>query len=220
MATSAQVLANQQNALLSTGPTTEEGKAISSGNAFRHGCYAATLRFSSPEEEAAFDKLHAEFRRNYHPSCGAEEVCVYDLTRARWLEDHRAQEESATAIYLRKKLLQSPDPEDPEKPIEVRMAEIRVTNKTLRSLARRATQIRLMATAALKELQRLQKEFQTLMAERIRRQMDEQLGVIEFPSWPPQGAALSAPGNIGFDPFSLEDCPLEPPEDLRSPQPE
>jgi hypothetical protein len=43
MSSSAQVLANQANALLSTGPKTEEGKKKSSLNAWRHGLTGQTV---------------------------------------------------------------------------------------------------------------------------------------------------------------------------------
>src|SRR5882724_5799554 len=43
MATPAQILANRENAQHSTGPTTEEGKAVSAGNAVRHSLTARGL---------------------------------------------------------------------------------------------------------------------------------------------------------------------------------
>ena len=41
MSSQAQIAANRANAQLSTGPRTEEGKAASSRNAYRHGLFAA-----------------------------------------------------------------------------------------------------------------------------------------------------------------------------------
>ncbi len=55
MASDAQIRANRANALLSTGPRTEEGKARISRNALIHGAVPAMLL---PEEyQAAFHEL-------------------------------------------------------------------------------------------------------------------------------------------------------------------
>ncbi len=49
MSTQAQILANQANSLHSSGPKTEEGKAISSKNNFRHGLTGPDVaRFCQP----------------------------------------------------------------------------------------------------------------------------------------------------------------------------
>src|SRR3981081_4740662 len=50
--------ANRLNALKSTGPKTEEGKAISRANALKHGLTATVIK--TPEEaEAATNRTHA-----------------------------------------------------------------------------------------------------------------------------------------------------------------
>src|SRR5215475_7298679 len=57
MASAAQVIANQANAQLSTGPLTPEGKARVSQNALRHGLTARHLVIR-PDELDEFASLH------------------------------------------------------------------------------------------------------------------------------------------------------------------
>jgi len=66
MATAAQVLANQANAQLSTGPKTDEGKARSSRNNLNHGLAAGVL-ILSPEEQARFCEFEANLRAECKP---------------------------------------------------------------------------------------------------------------------------------------------------------
>ena len=51
MASSAQILANQKNAMLSTGPKTPEGKSAAARNSIRHGLSGA-FRVLANEDEA------------------------------------------------------------------------------------------------------------------------------------------------------------------------
>jgi hypothetical protein len=66
MATERQVASNQRNALLSTGPTTTEGKARSRANALKHGLAADTLIIDSIEAE--FAERKAEWEQTYKPT--------------------------------------------------------------------------------------------------------------------------------------------------------
>ena len=51
MSTEKQLIANQQNAQLSTGPSTMSGKAIVATNAIKHGIFTKDLILSSEEEK-------------------------------------------------------------------------------------------------------------------------------------------------------------------------
>ena len=67
MATTAQLLANQQNAALSTGPRTPDGKAASSPNATKHGLSSA-FRVLAHEDQEEFDRFpHQVIAVDFNP---------------------------------------------------------------------------------------------------------------------------------------------------------
>ncbi|HZQ50807.1 MAG TPA: hypothetical protein VFB14_01355 [Bryobacteraceae bacterium] len=78
MASTAQLNANRANAQLSTGPSTEAGKAISSKNAVKTGLTGRTVLV--PTEDAALYESHlASFREHYKPAGEAELNLVQSL---------------------------------------------------------------------------------------------------------------------------------------------
>lgn len=84
MSTQAQILANRENAQLSTGPTSEAGKASSAKNSFRHGLTGpfVVLAWESQEEYRA---LRAELFAEHQPATVTEEMLVEDMAQAHWL---------------------------------------------------------------------------------------------------------------------------------------
>jgi len=91
------VESNRQNALRSTGPRTEEGKAIVSRNGLRHGGYAARVEAiphlgEDPEE---FEALHAGLVESLHPVGALENELVGKMTSSWWrmLRAGRAERE-------------------------------------------------------------------------------------------------------------------------------
>jgi len=83
MATDAQIAANQQNAQLSTGPTSDTGKAASSLNALKTGLTGRTVLL--PTEDAALYAAHlAEFRNRFAPVGPAENNLVQSLADTQW----------------------------------------------------------------------------------------------------------------------------------------
>ena len=66
MSSNAQIKANQQNALSSTGPTTEAGKQISSQNAAKHGFTGLSLIVTAAEKEA-YDAHVQAYMDHYQP---------------------------------------------------------------------------------------------------------------------------------------------------------
>jgi hypothetical protein len=96
--TAAQLTACRENAQLSTGPRTQEGKKRSSLNAFRHGL-TGQIVIHTPEDEKAFKK-HCDGIREALAPVGALEL---DLAQAiaedRWrLNRARALENSIFAL--------------------------------------------------------------------------------------------------------------------------
>ncbi len=84
MSTAAQFAANQANAQLSTGPKTQEGKAASSLNNFRHGC---TGRFMLlPQEDVReFQALQEALNREHQPATPTEVLLVERMVEHFWL---------------------------------------------------------------------------------------------------------------------------------------
>ena len=93
----AKLAANRANAQASTGPRTEEGKAISSLNNLRHGFNGAfcVLPSENPREFIGLmNDLHAEHK----PATPTERLLVMDMARHYWLIQRaiRLQEECFT----------------------------------------------------------------------------------------------------------------------------
>ncbi len=83
MSTSAQVAANQKNAQLSTGPTSETGKAKSSVNAVKTGLTGRTVLL--PNEDAVFYEAHvSQFMKSHAPVGDDERNLVQSLADTEW----------------------------------------------------------------------------------------------------------------------------------------
>ena len=83
MSTSAQIAANQKNAQLSTGPTSETGKAKSSLNAVKTGLTGRTILL--PGDDAALYEAHVtEFIQRFQPAADDERNLVQSLADTEW----------------------------------------------------------------------------------------------------------------------------------------
>jgi hypothetical protein len=82
MSTTAQILANRQNAVHSTGPKSPEGKEISSRNATRHGLAGVftVLPHENPED---FNDLAARVRDEFQPATESENFLVNQMIQSR-----------------------------------------------------------------------------------------------------------------------------------------
>jgi hypothetical protein len=96
MATAAQITANQQNARMSTGPQTPEGKAAASRNATTHGLNAVNPVLPH-ESQSEFDRLHAQYRDELEPEGLREDQLVRQIAEAQWRQ-HRLQRIEAEFI--------------------------------------------------------------------------------------------------------------------------
>ena len=83
MSTLRQVEANRRNALLSTGPVTEEGKRRSRQNAVRHGLTAETVidMLEDAEDYAAFEM---SVTADYDPQSAVERELILRLASLLW----------------------------------------------------------------------------------------------------------------------------------------
>src|SRR5690242_6533061 len=109
MATLAQTTANRTNALLSTGPRSVEGKAVSARNATKLGIYSQA-EIIPGEDPAELDALAAEYERIYLPAGPVEASLVERAVRAQWLERRCARLE---AEVLRVRAAECQDSSDP-----------------------------------------------------------------------------------------------------------
>ncbi|HEY7303578.1 MAG TPA: hypothetical protein VH601_05665 [Bryobacteraceae bacterium] len=83
MSTQAQVDANRRNAQLSTGPTSESGKAKSSLNAVKTGLTGRTVLL--PGDDAALYETHvARFNERFQPVGDGEQNLVQSLADTEW----------------------------------------------------------------------------------------------------------------------------------------
>src|SRR5215510_12975874 len=83
MTTERKIIANQQNAKLSTGPRTESGKRRSRRNAIRHGLTAETV-IDTLEDAADYKAFERAIKCNYSPQNAIEGQLVSRLTSLLW----------------------------------------------------------------------------------------------------------------------------------------
>src|SRR4051812_25833591 len=75
--------ANRANALLSTGPTTSEGKAVSSLNAVKTGLTGRTILLPS-EDADAYEAHMARYQEEFQPVGEREKTLVQNLAETQW----------------------------------------------------------------------------------------------------------------------------------------
>ncbi|MGD0498557.1 MAG: hypothetical protein ABSC23_08985 [Bryobacteraceae bacterium] len=83
MATPAQIHANRLNAMKSSGPRTDAGKAASRFNALKHGIDARSLVIPG-EDPAQLEALALEYQRRFQPADPMEAYLVDTLVGADW----------------------------------------------------------------------------------------------------------------------------------------
>ena len=83
MATERQIIANRENAQLSTGPRTPDGKANSSSNALRHGLAARGL-IVLPGHEPEFEQLESGLRAGLKPFGTLQETMFKCVLESAW----------------------------------------------------------------------------------------------------------------------------------------
>ena len=92
MATESQILANQSNAQLSTGPKTESGKAASSQNNLKYGLTGSSFAVLEFEDQDEYDHVLCGLRFEHQPATMTESILVEKMAQSYWL--------SKRALYL------------------------------------------------------------------------------------------------------------------------
>ena len=83
---------NRVNAQKSTGPKSEQGKAASSQNSFKHGLYSKALLIPG-EDRADFEALRADLAAEHRPVGVTEELLVDEIAQHYWrMKRYRALE--------------------------------------------------------------------------------------------------------------------------------
>ena len=113
MSTQAQAVANRANSKHSSGPKTEEGKAASSQNNFRHGLSGA-FQVLPLEDGAAFSALQEALLAEHQPSTITENIFVEKMAQSYWLRQRAlhlqnscftgeppSEQQKQLALYLR-----------------------------------------------------------------------------------------------------------------------
>jgi|SRR5579883_597241 uncharacterized protein YecA (UPF0149 family) len=83
MATTAQILANRQNAEKSLGPVTTEGKIRVSQNATKFGLFSVA-NFVRPEEQDIFAEFESGYIAELAPDSSLEETLAREIIHAAW----------------------------------------------------------------------------------------------------------------------------------------
>jgi hypothetical protein len=83
MASPAQILANRENAQLSSGPKTQAGKQTASRNSLRHGLTGTQIVIPG-EDTSAFEELREGMHRSYNPANEAERVLTDQIAANAW----------------------------------------------------------------------------------------------------------------------------------------
>src|SRR5579872_6565830 len=101
MSSQAQIDANRRNALKSTGPKTEAGRAAVRLNGLTHGLTAETLVLAG-ESQTDFGSLLASLEAEHEPATPTEAALVSQLAMATW---RLRRGYHAEASFLTKRLL-------------------------------------------------------------------------------------------------------------------
>jgi uncharacterized protein YecA (UPF0149 family) len=83
MSSTAQILANRQNAEKSSGPVSAEGKAGVSQNATKLGLFSVAS-FVRPEEQDIFDEFESGYMAELSPATPLEQTLTREIIQAAW----------------------------------------------------------------------------------------------------------------------------------------
>jgi hypothetical protein len=149
MATSAQILANRENSLHSSGPVSIQGKAASARNSTRHGLTSKQIVLPG-EDHAEFDALRESLFRLYTPANDTERTLAEEVAAGSWRLARARRQETAIIHKLIGDNVENPD---------VAFATLFIEKpKEIERVMRYITAIERSYYRALNKLEKLQKE--------------------------------------------------------------
>jgi hypothetical protein len=148
MTSAAKAVANRQNAQLSTGPRTEEGKAASSRNSVRHGLTGTQIVMPG-EDAAAYEEMRQGMQDSYCPANEPERALVDQIAANYWRLLRAQRVETAFLAKL------AEGSEDPSLAIAAAFLE---RPKDLDRIQRYVTAASNAFYKAMKELEKMQRE--------------------------------------------------------------
>jgi len=159
MSTQAQISANQTNARLSTGPTTEAGKAKVSLNAVKTGLTGRTVVLPS-EDAAEYQQFCADYEKEFAPVGRREADLVQSIVDALWrLRRIPALE---MAIYTRARCIDFVDAfQEFDPPVRAGMIEVQAAlkyEKELKNLHLQEARLRRRYEKTLAELREIRQD--------------------------------------------------------------
>jgi hypothetical protein len=150
MATPAQVIANNANAQLSTGPRSVEGKAASSRNSLKLGIHAQSMIIPG-EEIAELEELTAAHQQKFQPVGPVEAELLEIVIRSAWMKRRYARIETD---YLSARIAALP--EGTEYPLGAVMVQDAANGNTMQKIFRRQQAAQRDWYKAIETLARLQ----------------------------------------------------------------
>lgn len=157
MATEAQIAANQQNAQLSSGPVTPDGKHRSSHNAIKTGLTGQTVLL--PTDNVAVYEAHvARLEKQFEPATDEERTLVQAIADTEWRLLRIPSLEAGILAVGRSKLADLyPSESDPATRAAFIEAEVQIAyRKDLSNLALQETRLRRHRTVDTEKLASLQ----------------------------------------------------------------
>jgi hypothetical protein len=148
MASPAQILANRENSLHSTGPATAAGKAISSRNSTHHGLTSTQIVMPG-EDAAAYEEMRQGMQDSYCPANEPERALVDQIAANYWRLQRAQRVETAFLAKL------AEGSEDPSLAIAAAFLE---RPKDLDRIQRYVTAASNAFYKAMKELEKMQRE--------------------------------------------------------------
>ena len=107
MATQRQIDANRENAVKSTGPRTEAGKAASSANALSHGLTAASTVVLPEEDTDAFERLREGVIADLDPAGALQAALAQRIAVLLWRLDRATRLEAELFVHGQLAMLRS-----------------------------------------------------------------------------------------------------------------